>query len=131
MTDAVHWDENCLHVTIKGLFTKIKVRDAIFDVECSVEEEDHSSWTHLVNCSDCVEGDYEAKQMLHDLQKVYDNKGCCAIAFVISEDKLSNYIDAPILSDDANNGVRLFYCEQSAIDWLAHQSAIHRKRSLH
>jgi hypothetical protein len=129
--NITYWKDERLVLEVTGEVNRLTLKDRIFDLTCKFDDAIPTIWTRLIKHENCIETEDDITKERNEILRICSNAGCKATAFVIPEDKLDLFINVYVLSEDANNGVRIFYCDKIAELWLEHQNRLHRRKSLH
>lgn len=138
-TPSHHWNEDCVLVALHGHYDEGRMHDTLCALQTSLQHELLSRyttlWTRMVVVNPCTRHDEATaekldEQLTHFGQWAHQ-KGCVATAVVLPEHLLESFLHIQALSEDAHNGVRVFFEQSIAEQWLIQQQQRHRRSKLH
>lgn len=129
------WEDECLTIPLIGEYDAIRAYDMLCVIQRSVQEQNLPYWTRLIevveNAQTAPKTEREVVMQFEMFFAWAEKKGCYASAIVIPESKFESFSIIKSTSENAHNGVRMFFDKDIAEQWLSLQRQKHRKTKLH
>lgn len=134
-----HWNEDCVLVPLHGHYDERRMHDTLCTLQSSLHQDlmrrYTDIWTRMVIVNPCTRHDGKTAKTLDGQLMQFGvwahQKGCVATAVVMPEHLLESFLHIQALSEDAHNGVRVFFDQGIAEQWLIQQQQRHRRLKLH
>jgi hypothetical protein len=135
LVPVYEWKGVNLEIPLNGEYDQHRIHDTMLSLKETVFSADLPYWTRSMNFSDCSSSPSESIQAtIQQLSAFYQwasENGCIAAAVIIPENRLPEFSVVKAISDDPHNGVRVFYHEEQAEQWLKLQLRRYQAAKLH
>jgi hypothetical protein len=130
------WVDGQLEIQLDGQCdSTASIHNAICAMQMGIKKVPTKFWTGLTDIQNLefisgIDGT-EMFKWVNDFYEWTRKNGCFAAALIIHTDLLPHFTDQSELTNNAANGVRIFFDKETATAWLISQRKLHRKRKLH